>query len=85
MDVEAAMAAIAPVLADVKNGSEETLKEFGLKFDGIKPESIRVPKELLKKALQELDPDVKIALHFTACDVWYHHPISQNNCLHLMG
>jgi len=62
MDVEAAMAAIAPVLADVKNGSEETLKEFGLKFDGIKPESIRVPKELLKKALQELDPDVKIAL-----------------------
>jgi len=63
MDVEAAMAAIAPVLADVKNGSEETLKEFGLKFDGIKPESIRVPKELLKKALQELDPDVKIALN----------------------
>jgi len=49
-------------LADVKNGSEETLKEFGLKFDGVRPESIRVPKELLKKALQELDPDVKIAL-----------------------
>jgi len=62
MDVEAAMAAIAPVLADVKNGSEETLKEFGLKFDGVRPESIRVPKELLKKALQELDADVKIAL-----------------------
>ena len=62
MDVEAAMVAIAPVLADVKNGSEETLKEFGLKFDGIKPENIRVPKELLKKALQELDADVRIAL-----------------------
>lgn len=62
MDVEAAMVAIAPVLADVKNGSEETLKEFALKFDGIKPENIRVPKELLKKALQELDADVRIAL-----------------------
>ncbi len=62
MDVEAAMVAIAPVLADVKNGSEETLKEFGLKFDGIKPENIRVPEELLKKALQELDADVRIAL-----------------------
>ena len=62
MDIDAAMVSILPVLEAVKNGNEETLQDFGLKFDGVKPASIRVPKEALQKALQELDPEVRAAL-----------------------
>ncbi len=62
MDIDAAMVSILPVLEAVKNGNEETLQDFGLKFDGVKPSSIRVPKKALQKALQELDPEVRAAL-----------------------
>lgn len=62
MDIDAAMVSIVPVLEAVKNGNEETLQDFGLKFDGVKPASIRVPKDALQNALQELDPEVRAAL-----------------------
>jgi len=62
LDVEAAMISIAPVLEAVKSGDEETLKDLGLKFDGVRPASIRVPRVQLQKALAELPADVRSAL-----------------------
>ena len=62
LDVETAMAAIAPILHRVKNGSEETLRELAQEFDGVRPNEIRVPQAALTKALADLDPAIRAAL-----------------------
>jgi len=62
MDIDAALVQIAPTLEAVKNGDESTLKALALKFDGIEPPSIRVPRSALQKALAELDPAIRSAL-----------------------
>ena len=65
LDVETAMAAIAPILHRVKNGSEETLRELAQEFDGIRPNEIRVPQAALTKALADLDPAIRAALELS--------------------
>lgn len=62
MDISKALIEIAPILDSVKNGNEETLKEFAERFDGVRPPSIRVPKQAIEQALRELDPDIRTAL-----------------------
>jgi histidinol dehydrogenase len=62
MDVEAAVAAIAPILATVARANEGDLLDLCEKFDGVRPGSIRVPAEQLQKALLELDPAIRSAL-----------------------
>lgn len=66
LDVDAAMAAIAPILHRVKNGTEADLIALGEEFDGVRPPSIRVPAEALKKALADLDPAIRQALEISA-------------------
>jgi histidinol dehydrogenase len=58
-DIESALVAIKPILQAVKEGDESTLKELSLKFDGVAPESIRVPKSVIDQALQQLDVGLK--------------------------
>lgn len=58
-DIENALVAIKPILQAVKEGDESTLKELSLKFDGVAPESIRVPKSVIDQALQQLDVGLK--------------------------
>ena len=65
LDVETAMAAIAPILHRVKNGSEETLRELAQEFDGVRPNEIRVPQAALTKALADLDPAIRAALELS--------------------
>lgn len=62
MDIEAALVAIAPVLEAVKNGNEKTLQDFGFQFDGVSPQTVRVPQEVLDRSLAQLDPQVRVAL-----------------------
>ena len=66
LDVNAAMAAVAPILEKVRTGTEEDLIAFGQKFDGVAPNSIRVPKAELVKALSTLEPAVRDALEIAA-------------------
>lgn len=66
LDVNAAMAAVAPILEKVRTGTEEDLIAFGQKFDGVAPQSIRVPKAELVKALSNLEPAVRDALEIAA-------------------
>jgi histidinol dehydrogenase len=60
------MAAIEPILLQVKNGTEADLIALGEKFDGIRPPSIRVPQAALDSALAALDPDIRTALEVSA-------------------
>ncbi len=62
LDIDSALLSIAPLLEAVKNGTEDTLKELALRFDGIAPDAIRVPRAALQNALTELDPEVRAAL-----------------------
>ena len=65
LDVAHAMVAIEPILRRVQNGSEETLRELAQEFDGLAPEHIRVPLELINQALDDLDPAIREALEIS--------------------
>lgn len=57
-DVEAATAAVHPIIEDVAARGAEAINEYSLRFDGVRPPSIRVPAEELARAAEELDPQL---------------------------
>ena len=65
-DINQALTAIAPILEKVRTGNESDLIAFGAKFDGAAPQSIRVPKAELSKALASLAPEIRDALEVAA-------------------
>jgi histidinol dehydrogenase len=66
LDVAEAMKLVEPILDRVKNGNESDLIALAKEFDGIAPQSIKVPREELAKALKELDPAIRTALEVSA-------------------
>ena len=66
LDVAKGMKLVEPILARVKNGSENDLIALAKEFDGVAPLQIRVPREVLTKALKELDPQIRTALEISA-------------------
>lgn len=62
VSVDQAAEIVLPLIKDVQERSAEALLDHAAKFDGVTPESLRVPKELLVKALRELDPDLRAAI-----------------------
>ena len=52
MDISQALVAIEPILASVKAGTEDTLKDLAERFDGVRPTTIRVPQSDIDKALR---------------------------------
>ena len=59
LDIDSALTAIAPILESVKQGNESTLKELSMKFDGVEPDSLRVPTSIMESALANLDPQLR--------------------------
>lgn len=55
-DVEAAVEVVRPIVNDVAARGEAALREYSERFDGVVPESLRVPAEELAKAREQLDP-----------------------------
>jgi histidinol dehydrogenase len=66
LDVASAMVAIEPILQKVKTGNESDLIALAEQFDGVKPQSIRVPQSALDQALADLDPAIRTALEVSA-------------------
>jgi len=62
LDIAQALKSIEPILNIVKSADEGDLLDLCEKFDGVRPEKIRVPKEVITSALKELDPKVRSAL-----------------------
>jgi histidinol dehydrogenase len=60
------MKLVEPIFARVKNGNESDLIALAKEFDGVAPLQIRVPREVLTKALKELDPQIRTALEISA-------------------
>ncbi|MPV37701.1 histidinol dehydrogenase [Georgenia subflava] len=65
LDVEGALEAIRHVLADVRERGAAALRDLAERFDGVRPEHIRVPAAALTDALEHLDPDVREALEIS--------------------
>ena len=53
---------VQPILDDVKARGAAALRDFAEKFDHIRPENLRVPVEVMKAAVDELDPEVRAAI-----------------------
>lgn len=62
IDVEAAARAVAPVVEDVAARGAMAVLDASERFDGIRPEHLRVPPAELERALAELDPAIRAAL-----------------------
>ena len=62
IDVAEAVATVAPILADVRERGAEAVLEYGKRFDGVVPPSLRVTDVALSDALAGLDPAVREAL-----------------------
>ena len=58
----AADEAIGPVLADVKTRGAAAVLDWGEKFDGVRPRSLRVPSGVIAAAAAALDPALRDAL-----------------------
>lgn len=59
LDINSALETVNPIIESVKNGDESTLLALSEKFDGVAPRSLRVPQEVIEKALSELDSQLR--------------------------
>ena len=69
MDVASALKLVEPILARVKSGDERELIKLATEFDGVTPKKIRVPKDVIEKALAALDPALRQALEISIARV----------------
>ncbi|OLT50553.1 histidinol dehydrogenase [Cellulosimicrobium sp. CUA-896] len=60
--VEDAAEQVAPILAAVRERGAGALREYAERFDGVRPEHLRVPAQALETALADLDPVVRAGL-----------------------
>lgn len=65
VDVEHATDVVAPILADVHARGAAALRDLAERFDGVRPEHVRVPTALVQAAVDTLDPQVRAALEET--------------------
>ncbi len=69
LDVEHAAAAVAPIIADVRDRGAAALRDLAERFDGVRPEHLRVPADVVQASVDLLDPQVRAALSETIARV----------------
>ncbi|WP_459545343.1 histidinol dehydrogenase [Nocardia sp. X0981] len=62
VDVDSVLHQVRPIVEAVRDRGTGAALEFGAKFDGVTPETVRVPAAELAAALDRLDPPVRTAL-----------------------
>ncbi|MFV0427475.1 MAG: histidinol dehydrogenase [Beutenbergiaceae bacterium] len=62
LDIEAATAAVAPILERVRADGAAAIAHYTEQFDGVLPPSLRVPQAQLTQALDNLDAVLRAAL-----------------------
>lgn len=67
------VASVRQILADVRERGDAALIELTERFDGVRPESIRVPAHQISEALDAIDPAVRAALEAAADRIRVHH------------
>jgi histidinol dehydrogenase len=62
VDVDAVVPTVRPIVDEVAERGAVAALEFGARFDGVRPDTVRVPVAELERALMRLDPDIRAAL-----------------------
>ena len=62
IDVQSTVETVRPTCDDVRARGDAAVLDATERFDGVRPESLRVPATALKAALEKLDPAVRDAL-----------------------
>ena len=62
VDVDAVVPKVRPIVDDVAERGAPAALDYGASFDGVRPETVRVPAAALAQALDALDPEVRAAL-----------------------
>lgn len=62
-DVNAVLPAVTPIVEAVREGGAEAALGYGERFDGVRPASVRVPREVIEESERGLDGAVRAALH----------------------
>ncbi|MGQ4617099.1 histidinol dehydrogenase [Nocardia sp. R7R-8] len=62
VDVDSVLHQVRPVVEAIRDHGVSAALEFGERFDGVIPATVRVPAAELEAALQRLDPAVRAAL-----------------------
>lgn len=62
LDIEAVLPTVRPIIEEVRTGGVEALLNLSERLDGIRPPQLRVPAEVLRRSLENLDPAVRVAL-----------------------
>lgn len=65
MNVEQAVHAVAPIIADVRERGEEALLDYAQQFDHVRPGKLKVPEEELEKAARNMDPRMRQAIELS--------------------
>ena len=60
--VEDAATAVEPIIAAVRARGAAELRDLAERFDGVRPEHLRVPAAEVARALEQLDPRVRAAI-----------------------
>lgn len=62
VDVDAVVPQVRPIVDAVAERGAEAALEFGERFDGVRPATVRVPAAALERSLAELEPAIREAL-----------------------
>ncbi|APT92266.1 histidinol dehydrogenase [Corynebacterium phocae] len=62
VDVASVSATVEPIVAAVRDRGAQAALDYGEKFDGVRPEGIRVPRKVCADAAAALDPQVRQAI-----------------------
>ena len=65
LSIDSVMPAVQEIIEKVKRGDERSILELGASFDGIAPPKLRVPDDVIERALRSLDPKVRDALNLS--------------------
>ena len=53
---------VAPIVSDIQHRGAAAALDYCEQFDGIRPEAVRVPEQVIQAAVEGLDPQVKAAI-----------------------
>lgn len=61
-DIQSVLPVVQPLVDDVRLRGAQAALEYGEKFDRVRPDSVKVPAEVIAAALENLEPQVREAL-----------------------
>lgn len=61
-DIQSVLPVVQPLVDDVRLRGAQAALEYGEKFDRVRPDSVKVPAEVIAASLENLEPQVREAL-----------------------